>query len=367
MNAEGDREGADDTGPDPVWTVFDRAWSGTELLLHLATGHRAGLLDAVVAGPGRAEEIAARAGTDPRMSLEWCRAMTVGGLLDAEGDVFSARDGLDQLVNLADVDSPVDILATLVDGLPRRQAALVEALRSGKGVDPEVHRPAQARLQHLSQTVALAPLLVEHVIAPVDGLPADLTAGCDVVDVGCGGGWALTALAERFPRSRYLGLDLDETALAIARSGDPVRSGRVSVRRQDVLDLAPASADVVLLVEVLHDLPDPVAALGAVRAALRPGGVVVVAEADATGDFALDRHSAVAGQYAASFAGCVPVSQHAGGPGLGALWGRSAAVRALEEAGLRPVTVHTSPTGHVVLPCRTPGDQRDSSARRVVT
>ena len=81
-------------------------------------------------------------------------------------------------------------------------------------------------------------------------------------------------------------------------------------------------------------------------------GAVVVNGDLATGDFAVDRHSESASEYLTSLAMCIPVSQAAGGPGLGSLWGRAAALRLLRQAGFTSVEVAGSPTGHAVFACR---------------
>jgi SAM-dependent methyltransferase len=66
------------------------------------------------------------------------------------------------------------------------------------------------------QTVVDA--LFDHVLPLVPGLDARLERGIRVLDVGCGRGRALLRLAERFPRSRFEGVDLCEEPISWARA-----------------------------------------------------------------------------------------------------------------------------------------------------
>ena len=54
---------------------------GSLALVLLGLGRRTGLLDAVLAAGGTAEELAARAGVDARNADEWLRGMTAAGYL----------------------------------------------------------------------------------------------------------------------------------------------------------------------------------------------------------------------------------------------------------------------------------------------
>jgi SAM-dependent methyltransferase len=337
-----------------AWEVFGKAWLGTQLVItRLVPGYRSGLLAAVVADPGTAEQLADRAGTDPRMTLEWLRAMTVDGLLDHENGIFTPRPELDEILEVPGVDSPVDIVAGLIDRLPELAAELTGALRTGNGTPPHLYEPEVTRLQNLSSMMDTAPYLVTDIIGPVDGVTDRLVAGCRVVEVGCGGGSAIAALADAYPQSAFVGYDIDEHALGLAQGRLAPYGERCSAHRRDVMSLDPGTADVVLMLDVLHDLPDPEGALNVIRSALAPGGLLIVAEADATGDFDVDRRSPLALQYGSSFGRCVPTSQHAGGPAVGSMWGRGAATDMIETAGFAVVSNHSStPSGHVVLTCR---------------
>jgi SAM-dependent methyltransferase len=339
-------------GPASAWDAFGPAYQGWQLVQRLVVGERSGLLAALCAGPGTADEIAERAGTDPRLTLEWLRVMTVGGLSDVHDGVFAGSPGLAELHEVPGVDSPVGIVSEALDRLPALVDALTTAVRTGDGVDPQVYGSASTRMQNLFSTVDTAPHLVPDLLAPVEGLVERLERGCRVLEVGCGAGWALEALADAFPAASFAGLDLDELGLEMATGRLRRFGARVVVERRDVMDVDPSSADVVLALDVVHDLPDPLGALEAVRRALAAHGILVVVEAEATGDFEVDRHGPMGWLYSPSFSRCIPVSQQAGGEGLGAMWGREAALDLLRRAGFSRVDTHTTALHSTVFACR---------------
>jgi len=352
---------ADDEAATGAWATFEKAYHGWQVLFHLLAGHEGGLLAAIVSGSGSAGEIATRAGRDPRMTLEWLRAMTVSGFVDVDekGVVFTARSELDEIQDLPGIDSPAGIMAAVFRRMPDVLDGLDRALRTGEGVAPEVYGSAFTRLQNVSSLTTGPAHLVSDLLAPIGGLLERLEAGCRVLELGCGGGWALETLADTFPTSTFLGHDVDEFALSLAQDRLARFGDRCRVDTRDIDDLAEGCADVVLVIDLVHDLPDPRDSLMRITRALVPGGIFVMAEADASGDFSTDRHSPQAWQYGSSFARCIPMTQHAGGEGLGSMWGRAAAIALLGTTGLVNVTVHGSEHGYAVFSGTAPVTRAD--------
>ena len=102
-----------------------------------------------------------------------------------------------------------------------------------------------------------------------------------VADVGCGQGVSTLAMADAFLDAHVDGFDLDAGSIADARAraADAGLDGRVRFLHADAGSLATHGPyDLVLLLEALHDMADPVAALSAVRAALSPGGSVLLVD-----------------------------------------------------------------------------------------
>src|SRR5438132_14194251 len=116
-------------------------------------------------------------------------------------------------------------------------------------------------------------------IEAVPGLASRLEAGGTVLDVGCGFGGSSIALARTFPRVNVDGIDRDEYSIAgaIAQARALSLDDRVRFETRDAASLAGLGYDLALMLEMLHDLAHPVEVLSAVRRALAPHGVVIVA------------------------------------------------------------------------------------------
>lgn len=103
-----------------------------------------------------------------------------------------------------------------------------------------------------------------------------------VCDFGCGNGYHSLPLAEAVgPEGRLYAVDLQVPMLAMLRD----RLGEAGLKNAELVEagiddphLPPASCDLVLMVDVYHELSHPVRVLGHVRRALKPGGRLVLVE-----------------------------------------------------------------------------------------
>ncbi len=111
-------------------------------------------------------------------------------------------------------------------------------------------------------------------------LPA-IGLGDRVLDVGCGPGSITLGIAEA--GGHVTGIDVDDAEFADARAyaaGHGIDN--VEFREGSIYDLgvAEGSIDVCTLFSMLETLDDPLAGLGEVRRALKPGGVVGASSID---------------------------------------------------------------------------------------
>lgn len=97
-----------------------------------------------------------------------------------------------------------------------------------------------------------------------------------VLDIGCGTGKLLSAVAGRWPDAALHGVDPAEAMLAIA--ADRLPTARLGVGRAEQLPLPDASVDLVLSTTSFGHWTDAEAGLREVRRVLRPGGSVLIAE-----------------------------------------------------------------------------------------
>ncbi len=141
------------------------------------------------------------------------------------------------------------------------------------------HDAAAARylaVGRVAHGIARGKLRGDPVYAAVLPLLSDARA---LLDVGCGEGYLLALAADAHPALALIGVDhdarrLDQARSALADRGPTLIAG-------DLRIVALPSADVITCLDVLHYQPaaDQDAILGKLRAALRPGGVLVVREA----------------------------------------------------------------------------------------
>jgi len=106
--------------------------------------------------------------------------------------------------------------------------------------------------------------------------------GARCVDLGCGGGHVAMELVHRVgPSGSVLGIDLDEELIALARADAAERSvANVEFRAGAAEDLAEHDFDVAYSRLLLCHLRAPEAVVALMTRAVRPGGVVIVEDAD---------------------------------------------------------------------------------------
>ncbi|NUR90523.1 MAG: class I SAM-dependent methyltransferase [Nonomuraea sp.] len=152
------------------------------------------------------------------------------------------------------------------------------------------HAHAHAHDDHAQDGLAEMLDLDAELFAPyltdVTGRLARL-AGDDVkhvVDLGAGTGTGTFALLDRFPAARVTAVDSSPEMLA--RLTGKARAAGLGDRVRTVTADAGAGlpgvadADLVWASASLHHVDDPATALAGIRAALRPGGLLAVAELD---------------------------------------------------------------------------------------
>jgi ubiquinone/menaquinone biosynthesis C-methylase UbiE len=106
--------------------------------------------------------------------------------------------------------------------------------------------------------------------------------GGKIIDVGCGFGATNIVLAEQFPDSELVGIDLSEPLLELARGEAEKRgfSERVRFEVGDVGDIPfeDDSFDAAINVNMLHLVEDPVKMLDEIERVLKPGGFLFIAD-----------------------------------------------------------------------------------------
>jgi SAM-dependent methyltransferase len=311
----------------------------------IAIGHRSGLFDAMAGlDASTSREIADHTGLVERYVREWLAVMVTAGFVDydperstyrmpAEHAACLTRRG--ELGNLAVFAQHVALLGAM-------QEQTLHCLETGEGTRyadyPCFH---QMMAEDSEQTVVAS--LFDDILPLAKGIVAGLESGIDVLDAGCGRGWALLALAERFPSSRFTGYDL--CADAIEAAARDARARGLHNLRFETVDMSgfdeAGRYDFVTSFDAVHDQRNPQRLIAGIYRALKPCGVYLMQDIGGSARLENNLDFPLASLlYAISLTHCTPVSIGQGGEGLGTMWGWETAQDMLERAGFAGIDRH---------------------------
>lgn len=295
------------------------ATTGTLELFSVHLGRELGLYDVLDRqGPATAAQLAVRAGIDERYALEWLEQQAVSGFLDVvAGDAAITRCFALPPAHRGPLVDPIDgehvaPFAGMVVGVAQALDEVVAAFRTGAGVPYARYGAAFRHGQGGINRPAFSSDLVKVWLPAVEGLDERLDGGT-VLDIGTGHGWSAIAVQAAWPSARVVGLDTDEASIEEARA-HAAQAG-VEVAFELVPDgTAPdlgvhGPVDAALILETLHDMAQPAAVLRAVRAALTPGGVVVVADEAVAHEFTSPGDDLERMMFGWSVTHCLPASR----------------------------------------------------------
>jgi len=253
-------------------TGFHRTWLiylGVELGLfsRLRAAGREGL---------SAAELAAACGCNTEPIRAWVSAADAQGLAELKGDRLVLDD--ETAVILLDEARPEFLGGQFVHAVIASLdwAGMLDFFRTGQ---PIRDRPDRYRVSIERLTVQDVAVFFQEALAELPQLVADLSRGGRVVDIHCGGGRWLIAMASRFPALHLVGHEFEPDSVARARaSAEAFRlTDRIEIRQGHVDQVGTAGEfDLAYFQHALHQLDDPVGALRAAWAATSAGGRLVV-------------------------------------------------------------------------------------------
>lgn len=234
-------------------------------------------------GPASPAALANVAKLDSGYVLRWCDAAYAFGYLDADGDVFRLTPiGQAMRPEAADTLMPMAVQSVLSAHMAERAAGL---MRTGE-------RPGEHVLAERETVLPwFGPMLeanfastFERTICPAVPAFADVDArGGLAVDLGCGSGWYLRALARRCGKLRGLGIDgfQENITQAQALAEQEGLAERLHFIQGDIHALTlDEPADLIAMNRALHHVweKDPQILFAWLRANLKPDGYVVIWE-----------------------------------------------------------------------------------------
>jgi SAM-dependent methyltransferase len=253
---------------------FYRSWA---IYLGLELGLFARIRDAGPSGI-TPSDLATAAGCVLEPIETWARAAHAGELIGHDGTRLTLAD--DTASVLLDDSRPEylggQFVAAVVSSLD--YADLADFFRTGRTIDerpPRFHRAIE------EVTVQDIAVFFQEGLAALPDLAARLAAGGRVLDVACGGGKWLIAVATRFPTTELVGVEFepDSVARAMRHVTDAGLDDRVRIEAREIPAMPYDSEfDLVYIQDALHELPDPVASLRVAWRAVKPAGRLIVLE-----------------------------------------------------------------------------------------
>jgi SAM-dependent methyltransferase len=253
-------------------TGFHRTWL---VYLGVELGLFARLREAGQGGLS-AEDLAQRSACAPRPIEAWVSAADAHELAELRDGRLVLDD--DTAAILLDDSRPEFLGGQFVHSVVASLdwSEMLAFFRTG---EPIRQRPDRYRQSIERLTVQDVAVFFQEALAELPQLVDDLGRGGRVVDIHCGGGRWLIAMARRFPSLELVGVESEDDSVERARA-NVAASGltdRITIRHDDVtaLDLS-ADFDLAYFQYALHQLQDPVGALRSAWGALRPGGRLLV-------------------------------------------------------------------------------------------
>jgi 2-polyprenyl-3-methyl-5-hydroxy-6-metoxy-1,4-benzoquinol methylase len=320
------------------------ALDSASLAILMSIGHQTGLLDAMAAlPPATSTQIAEAAGLNERYVREWLGGMTTGHIVDYDANTatYSLPAHRAGVLTRAAGSENLALVAQFIPLLSEVEQKVIGCFRAGGGL-PYSEFPRFHRLMAEMSGVVFDRALIGVVLPLVDGLVERLRSGVDVADFGCGSGHAINLMAQAFGASRFTGIDFSDEAIA-AGIEEAARLGlaNASFEAHNLSELDKIAVyDVITVFDAIHDQAQPARVLENIYRALRPGGVLLMADVKASSR--LEDNVGVPMTtylYTTSLMHCMTVSLALDGAGLGAAWGTQLAISMLGDAGFDDVQV----------------------------
>lgn len=319
-------------------------------LANVELGVRLGLYGALTTGgPMTAGDLAKAAGIVDRYAQEWLEQQAVAGIVSVD-DVakpsverrFSLPKAHAHVLTEDDSEACMKPCAAVVPWAGKALDIMTNEFRNGTGAAFGLFD------LHDVQAAFTRPVFVNHLIQTwLPALPdvqARLAGGqlVRIAEMGCGEGLAAITIAKAYANVKIDGYDLDDASIARARA-EAIEAGvadRVQFELRDASDPSVSGKyDLVMAIEMVHDVPDPVGILRTMKKLAAETGTVLVVDERTEDSFTVPANEMERLFYAFSTLHCLAVSMQQGGAGTGTVM-RTDTLRAYAtQAGFSKVDV----------------------------
>ncbi len=348
MNEQTDIKPFDDAKAEAFVERLVGALSDASMILMTSIGHRTALFDTLAVLPrATSEELANKAGLAERYVREWLAVMVTSGVVayDPQNKTYALPPEHAAFLTREATPDNIAVTTQFIGVAASVEEEMLARFKDGGGTHYHHYgRFHEVMAEDSGQTVVAA--LIDHILPLAPELTEKLERGIDVIDVGCGAGRAMLTLAEAYPASRFVGVDLCADAFAETQIEAAKRDlVNLSYRAQDLSEVTSLGRfDLVTAFDAVHDQKDPQGLLDLVFDSLAEDGVFLMQDIGGSRDLAVNIENPLAPLlYTISLMHCTPVSIGQGGPGLGAMWGVETAQELLAIAGFGQIETHRLP------------------------
>ena len=246
----------------------------------LKIAHDLGVWRAITAEPGlTSEAVAARVSTDPFYTDVLCRTAFSFGLIDRAGDGWRMAPHFDQILGDPHSTFFLGSAASVHMQVGADYGDYVRHFRDGTRRSYQAHDAAFME-EVADATVALPRIFLDFVLPQFPSLQARLAGAERLLDLGCGSGWALVQIAERFNGLHCIGVDVEPHSVAAANRliTEKGLASRCEARLGSAELAESGIYDVVTSFLVIHEVAPEhkAAAFADVARALKPGGAFLI-------------------------------------------------------------------------------------------
>src|SRR5688572_2354130 len=219
-----DREVPEETTPvttpslsDQVSRLYDII-GGYHAAHMLQIAHELGVWKAVASNPGLSSgQLATQLGTEPFYTDVLCRTAFAYSILARDGAGWRMAPHFDQILGDPNATFFLGTAARVHVKVGEDYKDYAQHFREGTRSSYQAHDGAFMEDVALA-TASLPRIFLDFVLPQLPALQETLSRGERLFDLGCGGGWAVTQIAERFPNLRCIGADVEPYSVDLAQT-----------------------------------------------------------------------------------------------------------------------------------------------------
>ena len=209
--------------PDGAPTLADQVSKLYDLIAGFHATHlleiarQLGVWEALTERPGTTSaDLAGRLGTDAFYTDVLCRTAFSFGLLARDGEGWRMAPHFDQILGDPDSSFYLALAPKVHMVLGEDYPDYVGHFRAGSARSYREH--GEVFMREVAAALRTLPRIFLDLILPrLPGLLERLQGGARLLDVGCGAGWGMVQMAERFPQTTCVGIDLEPYSVELAQ------------------------------------------------------------------------------------------------------------------------------------------------------